>query len=289
MSAKNQHIGIIGVGFIGSVLRRYFPEAKVYDTRPGNWDDLTDVMSQDYIFLSVNFLDNGAGIEQRALLDAYFDVAPAGRIIIIKSTFTPGTTEYFQARHPHLIFCYNPEFLTENTAWEDFVQPPFQILGVTEQSAGYQDELFDILPPAPLKRTLGSREAEVLKHSLNSFFATKVIFFNQLYDACQMLNTEYEAVREILVKHPWVGDSHSTIWHKGYRGFGGKCLPKDIAALTKAAPLPLFQTVMEVNEMLRAAEADNWIDAAIPARHQSGKLHIPSLQRGTTSAHGATP
>lgn len=58
-------------------------------------------------------------------------------------------------------------------------------------------------------------------------------YFNQLYDALENLEVDYEVVCEIMQFDPWVGDQHMTIHHKGYRGFGGKCLPKDARAMLK--------------------------------------------------------
>src|SRR3990167_9187646 len=118
---------------------------------------------------------------------------------------------------------YYPDFLTEMTAWKDFSEPTFQILGCTHEALPLVNELFELLPDAPIKRVISPLDAETLKHAFNSYFALKVSWFNQLYDACKQLNADYETVKEIMFQHPWVGDSHSVIWHKGYRGYGGKC------------------------------------------------------------------
>jgi UDP-glucose 6-dehydrogenase len=77
-----------------------------------------------------------------------------------------------------------------------------------------------------------------------------VTWFNQLYDACQQLEGDYETVKEILMKDPWIGDSHSVIFHKGYRGFGGKCLSKDPVNFTKVANIPLLEKAIELNNIL---------------------------------------
>ncbi len=281
MKRKNTSIGIIGGGFIGEVIKRFYPQAKVYDIRPGTWDSVEDVLAQDYIFVAVNFADNCLSYENRAVLSKYFDATPAGKVIVIKSTFAPGTTEYFVEKHPHLAFCYNPEFLTESTAWEDFVHPNFQILGITEQTREFVPALFSILPDAPMKKVIGAREAELLKHTINSYFAMKVIFFNQIYDASKVIGADYDVVREIIVKHPWVGDSHSIVWHKGYRGFGGKCLPKDVSALSKVVPLPLLRTLIEVNESLRSTELkqSSFPEVVVATRGYTDKNKIEAVPR----------
>lgn len=246
-----EEVGIIGAGMVGGVLKRYYPQSLVFDIKPGIWADLSELLKRRYIFIAVNFPDNCASQKNRRELIDYFRKIPKGARVIIKSTFVPGTTDYFQKIFPELVFCYNPEFLTENTAWKDFTYPQFQILGLPAHQRYLADEIFSILPPAPITKIIEPKNAEALKHAMNSYFATKVIFFNELYNAAKLFGADYEEIRQLMIQHPWVGNSHSEIWHKGYRGFGGKCLPKDIRALAKLSASPLFKKVIEINESLQ--------------------------------------
>lgn len=244
-------IGIIGYGFVGRILRQYYPDALVWDNCGDiEVDDLEDVLDCDVIFIAFNAKDNA--IDGHESIGEYCAASTDGRVFIIKSTFVPGTTDKLQAEFPQHKFVYNPEFLTEMTAWEDFTMPQFQILGVPHQSYGLIHELFDLLPDAPVKKIISPLDAETLKHAQNSYYATKVIFFNELYDICEQLGADYETIREILVQNPWIGDSHSKIFHKGYRGFGGKCLPKDTRALSQVAKSKLLDVVQEINNTLRS-------------------------------------
>ena len=238
-------VGIIGSnGFVWQILKKYYPEAKGYD-KTGPCDPIDEVIKQDIIFIAFLTKDNdGQGIFP------YATVAPPGRIFIIKSTFLPKTTDYLQNQFPQHFFIYNPEFLTEMTAWEDFTKPQFQILGCPQQSLHLVHEIFSILPEAPIKRVTSPKDAEVLKHSFNSYFALKVTWFNQLYDACNEINADYETVKEIMVRSPWVGNSHSVIQHKGYRGYGGKCLSKDPKALASVTNFPLINHIEQYNNEL---------------------------------------
>lgn len=244
-------IGIIGQGFVGKILKRYYPDAKVYDIAPGEWNPLREVLAQEIVFVAVNFSDNCFSQESRDKLNDYFAAMKPKTIVIVKSTFIPGTLDYFQELHKHLNFIYNCEFLTELSAWEDYTKPHFQILGVPYQSLHLIHEVFEMLPDAPIKQVISPRDAETLKHAFNSYFSTKVIYFNQLYDACEKLGADYDTVRNILVKDPRIGDSHSIVFHKGYRGYGGKCLPKDTNALRKVVSMPLLDKIAEINESLR--------------------------------------
>lgn len=243
------NIGIIGgAGFVGQILRRYYPDAKWSD-KDSDDKTIAEVLSCDIIFVAVNFQDNCASEESKAALDRYFNPI-SGKTIIIKSTFIPGTLDWLQNKYPQNNFIYNPEWLTEMTALMDFTNPKFQILGVPHQSLHLVHDIFAILPDAPIKRIISPLDAEVLKHATNSYYASKVIWFNQLYDATKQLGADYETVREIMVQDPRIGDSHSVIWHKGYRGFGGKCLSKDPLQLSKIVSFPLLDKVIELNDHL---------------------------------------
>ena len=64
----------------------------------------------------------------------------------------------------------------------------------------------------------------------NSYLATKVTFVNEMYEICQKLGANWIKVREGWALDPRVERSHTAVF-KNNRGFGGKCLPKDISAL----------------------------------------------------------
>lgn len=242
-------IGILGNGFVGKILKQYYPDALVYDIQ-GPTDPLERVLAQDVIFIAFNLKDNATGGIEPIM--AYLDQILPGKIVIIKSTFAPGTTDKLQALYPKLHIIYNCEFLTEATAWEDFIHPRFQILGVPHDSLPLAQEIFDMLPCAPIKRIISPLDAEMYKHAQNTYYALKVTWFNQLYDACQQIGADYATLREIMVQNPWVGDSHSMIFHKGYRGYGGKCLSKDPKALAKVTDFPLINHMEEYNGRLQA-------------------------------------
>lgn len=246
----NRTIGIIGGGFVGKILKKYYPSATLYDIDESlRQDELDDVLNKEIIFIAFNLVDNGLRSYERVA--EYMKKAPEDRIFIIKSTFVPGTTDKLQDEFPQHRIMYNPEFLTEATAWWDFTSPHIQILGIPHIGLKLAHEIFSILPDAPMKRVMSPKDAEILKHATNSFYATKVIFFNQLYDACRQLEADYDTVRESMMNDPRIGDSHSIVFHNGYRGYGGKCLRKDLRALKAVAKVELLDAVDTINEKYR--------------------------------------
>jgi len=177
------------------------------------------------------------------------------KIIVIKSTVLPGTTQKLQEKYPQHKFLFNPEFLTELTADQDMNYPDRQIIGYTKQSYTISKDIMDLLPLAPFERIIPSTEAEMVKYFGNNWFAVKVSFANQIYDLCKKIGLDYDIIMESAAADKRIGRSHLKVIHKGYRGYGGKCLPKDIRALIEFAnkqgiDLKLHKTTEEINNQL---------------------------------------
>ena len=100
-----------------------------------------------------------------------------------------------------------------------------------------------------------SNEAELTKLFSNSFFAMKVIFANTMYDVTRKNKADYDIVRQGVGRDPRIGTSVMNIWQDGFRGFSGKCIPKDIGALVwwgrhHGPAMPLLEVVDQVNRGL---------------------------------------
>jgi len=92
--------------------------------------------------------------------------------------------------------------------------------------------------------------AEVIKYTMNSFFALKVIFGNQIWDVAKSIGADYEKIKTVLEKHKWGSKNGWNVWHNGGRGFDGRCLPKDVSAFINAFDLPLLKEVDRINKEL---------------------------------------
>ena len=91
------------------------------------------------------------------------------------------------------------------------------------------------------KLTYAIKEPEELilaKYFRNSFLATKVAFFNQIYDLCKTTNIDYDEVRGLVAMDERIGSSHTKITEE--RGFGGYCFPKDTKAIIATSDLALY-------------------------------------------------
>lgn len=258
------HIAIIGTGMVGGALARYFEKEKIavglYDP-PKRLDDIAVLRDADVIFVAVPtpyYLD-GSGFDDSFLRAAIDAIPVPGKAIVLKSTIMPGTTERFQLMYPQHRFLFNPEFLTETTADYDMQFPKRQIIGHTEQGRRDAERVIDLLPRAPFEKIMPATEAEFVKYYGNAFYALKVAYANQMYDLCQKMGLNYDIIKECGKAEPMmVGDprhTHLEIFHKGYRGYGGKCLPKDTRSIIQLAnkhgvQLSLLEKAEEYNNEL---------------------------------------
>ena len=256
---KDIYISIIGVGMVGGAVLRYFQkkgvEPFIYD-KGKNLGSIDDVNKADVVFIAVPtpYLKDGSGFDLSFVKEAV-GYWKEPKIIIIKSTVVPGTTESLQKEFPKHKFLFNPEFLTELTADQDMQYPDRQILGATKQSYEIAGIIMQLLPLAPFEKIMPATEAELVKYYGNNWFAEKVTFANQMFDLCEKRGIDYERVMESAAADKRIGRSHLTVWHKGYRGFGGKCLVKDIRAMIqfadkKGVDMQLLKKAEEINNKL---------------------------------------
>ncbi|MBM3250690.1 MAG: hypothetical protein FJZ07_00385 [Candidatus Nealsonbacteria bacterium] len=255
---KDLKIGICGVGMVGGALKNYFEKKGVktliYD-KGKNLGSIEEVNQADVIFICVPtpYLKD-KGFDLSCVKESCQNIEQ-GKIIVIKSTVLPSTTEKLQNEFPQHKFLFNPEFLTELTAEQDMNYPDRQIIGYTEKSYNIAGDIMQILPLAPYEKIMPSTEAEMVKYFGNNWFAVKVAFANQIYDLCRKMEINYDNVMEAAAADKRIGRSHLEVWHKSYRGYGGKCLPKDIKALIQFADekginLELHKIVEKINNQL---------------------------------------
>lgn len=248
-------IGIIGAGVVGGALQSYLTgrggDVRLYDPPKGH-TSLRALNDAETVFLCVPTpYAAGRGFDDSYLLSALSSLA-GSHVVVIKSTVLPGTTQMLQERMPQHRFLFNPEFLREATAYDDFINPDRQIVGCTYASLGDAHRIMDLLPRAPFERIVPSSDAEMAKYVANSFLAVKVSYANEVYDLCDRLHIDYDSVKDIVAADERIGGSHMDVLDSGYRGYNGKCLPKDSKAL-----LDLARTMGIDLRVLRAADRAN--------------------------------
>ena len=105
------------------------------------------------------------------------------------------------------------------------------------------------------------RTASLVKYAINSFLATKVIFFNELRDVYINSGSEgsWDDFVQLISKDTRIGSSHMSVpGPDGRFGFGGACFPKDTSALESYAKnlnvqMELLEKAISLNNDLRSA------------------------------------
>lgn len=261
MTDSKLKVGIIGIGMVGTPLKRYFEEVRGFrrgrdlflydiDLKKGFSDD---VNKAHVIFVCVPTPRNRDGSANIGAVESALGAIRPPKVVVIKSTIPPGTTESLQKIYPKLFLLFNPEFLTESRSWEDMINPDRQVVGHTARSRVHTSNVLRLLPTAFFSSpgTLGTytflrlnaTEAELGKYAGNIFGALKVTYANVMKDFCDSIErtfskngnvrvpVRYEHVRAMLAHDRRIGDSWLNVDHHNYRGYGGYCFTKDTDAL----------------------------------------------------------
>ena len=244
---------IIGYGMVGSAMAKVFNIGKHFDILPERSNcTLKEASKSHLIFVCLPTPVDRQGnyqLDQIKQIIRQINDFGQGNIFVIRSTVAPGFAMGLQIELGIDRIISNPEFLSEATAIEDEKNPPFIVVGGAEGRfrseviAFYQSRI----KSANIIET-DNTTAEMIKISLNSYFATKVIFANQLHDYCQLTKANYQTVKKVLESHPFGPKNHFTIWYKGKRGVNGHCLPKDSQAFANYSSSQLLKKVVELNE-----------------------------------------
>ena len=177
-------------------------------------------------------------------------------LIVVKSTVPPDQIEnLFRGSAKHRMV-YNPEFLTEKNANEDIINPFVHIFGgnaeQTEKLESYYRD-YSICKPCPVFH-MSPTDASFVKYGINTFLATKLTFFNELYDTIKDFGGNYGRIANAIGTDPRIGQSHTRVpGFDGKRGFGGACFPKDISAFVNfTTHMPILEYVMDRNNEYRS-------------------------------------
>lgn len=265
-------IGIIGFVFLGRAMAHGFAlhaNINIYDKYDDSYDSLTETVNEsDFLFVGVPTPMSDDGSQDLSniydAIDNINHVAAESKIIVLRSTIIPGTTRKVAEKYPLHRFAFFPEFLTERSAKLDFINAARLIFGGDEETTSALEELFKPrFPHTPVYKT-SWEGAEMAKYMANCFFAVKISFLNEMYDAAQKLNVDYDELRNMWLSDFRIGNSHTDVpGHDGNRGYGGKCFPKDVNALIKWAQennvdMDMCVAANQVNERVR--ENKDWFD-----------------------------
>jgi len=238
-------IGIVGQGYVGTAVKTIFQkyyDVNTYDINRelSNTKTLHELVNtSDVVFVCVPTPMNKDGscnidIVKDVVKDINetVNVGQDGKIVAIKSTIPPGTTERLNKENEYINIVFNPEFLTEANFIEDFKNQNRIIIGGPRPASTTLRQVYSLVfPEANIVKT-GSKTAEMVKYFTNTFLATKVSFANEMKMICDKLDIDYDKVVEYSLYDKRIGNSHLAVpGPDGKNGFGGSCFPKDLNAL----------------------------------------------------------
>ena len=259
-------IGIIGQGFVGTAVneglaKHYKIETYdiIKDSTCSSLEELHSKSTFIFVCLPTPMRGDGTGECYLGIIEPVLNkINNLGKkIVIIKSTIPPGTTEKWNKIYNNIDIVFNPEFLTEANSIEDFKNQNRIIVGGPRPASTKVVRLFKkVFPKVPIIKT-GSTHAEMVKYITNCFLATKVSFANEIFKLCEKLDLDYDKVIEYAKFDDRLGYSHWDVpGPDGDFGFGGHCFPKDMNALIYlgniiGVDLKVIQSAIETNDKVR--------------------------------------
>lgn len=253
-------IAIIGSGVVGTATGKGFHrlgndvtfydiskkrmlslKAEGYKTA-GNTKDA--ISNKDIAFVCVNtptLSDGSQDLSQvKSALAAVTDALNSIEkypLIVFRSTMLPGTmrkliVDFMEKncilrRGKDYNICYNPEFLRETTALDDFFIPDRVIIG--EDIKGSSKPLQKIYESLTENIIITNfEEAEMIKYTSNCFLSLKISFFNEIGMICKQMGLDDKKVGHAVSLDKRIG-KYGTVPGKP---FDGMCLPKDTEALS---------------------------------------------------------
>jgi len=237
------NIGIIGQGFVGNAIYQKFKsyyKVRTYDLFIGKrtHSQIDVITKSDIIFVCLPTPMNKDGSCHVDIVENELKTINnnSKAVVVIKSTVPPGTTEKWNSKYKNISIAFNPEFLTEANAVNDFDNQTRIILGGPRTSTNILKQIYSkVFPKASIIKT-SSTYAEMVKYVTNAFLATKVSFANEMWEICNGLDVDWDKVIEYACYDERLGKSHWSVpGPDGDFGYGGHCFPKDVNALMDVA------------------------------------------------------
>lgn len=216
----------------------------------------------DFVFVCVPTpLGPSGQIHLGDVLSACLDVSQllsTESILIIKSTLPVGGLQKVvgEIDKSDLNVCYNPEFLRQGSALNDFLYPNRIVIGSSSDSVSARVAALYSRVPGELLLTSPS-SAEVIKLASNAFLAMRLSFANEIAYICEQTGASFAAVSKGMGLDPRIGLGYFSPGP----GWGGACLPKDSSALgfsatAVGASSNLIQATIESNRVSKFRVVD---------------------------------
>jgi UDPglucose 6-dehydrogenase len=240
----NYNIGICGYGYVGQGMHRMFGDwiTAIYDpfykgsVKVNKKEDFKDI-DLAIVCVPTDMKESGQcdiSIVEKSIKWLH---EVGVKLVVIKSTVEPGTTEILQKKYPDMEIGFSPEYMGEGgyftPKWKypdpkNPISHGFMVLGGTDSAVESIAHVFvKKMGPHTKFVFMPAKEAEIVKYWENIWGAMKVIFTNHISDCIEALGGNFYRIREGWVADPRVERMHTAVFERA-RGFSGKCYPKDL-------------------------------------------------------------
>tara|TARA_B100000963_G_scaffold360119_1_gene389815 strand:- start:1049 stop:1912 length:864 start_codon:yes stop_codon:yes gene_type:complete len=263
-------LGIVGHGFVGKATDWGFSKRVskfIVDPLLNNVIKDLEGFEPEIVFICVPTPMNDDGSQDSSIIEKVIKeliLYCPNAIKVVKSTVTPSLLDQLHKLDSKLV--YNPEFLREKHANLDFVNSNMIIFGGNKNISMQVSNAYLHHSRCKTKEHIFTdlKTASLIKYAINTFLASKVIFFNELHAIYEKLDVKdsWESVVGIISRDVRIGDSHMNVpGHDGKKGFGGACFPKDSLALIKFADslgvdLNSLISTVKINNKIRSEYED---------------------------------
>ena len=159
-------------------------------------------------------------------------------IINITSTVMPGSCQevfriFLESKglknEKDFIITYNPHFIAQGTTIKNLENPDFILIGSDSKKGKKLVSFYKKIYKNKVKISLlRTKEAEIVKISINSYITTKITFSNFISEVCENTkNVDASSVLNAIGRDHRIGNSYLGVGTK----YSGPCFPRDNKAL----------------------------------------------------------
>jgi len=240
-------INVVGYGTVGKaqalLLRKMNHQVFVFD--PKLFPDVTQPEKN----VDISFICTPGNAVDEALTNLIRERVEG--LFVIKSTTNVGATEELMKKHGVHV-AHNPEFLREQCANDDIMNPDRIIIG--QCCKEHAEKLVALY--APMEKTIfitDPQTSEAAKLLSNSHLATLITFWNEANELAKKRGLDIQELAKLVCSDRRISAYGTS---KFGEPFSGKCLPSNVDQLIEAFrqeglnPL-LFEAVKKFNQRLK--------------------------------------
>jgi len=164
----------------------------------------------------------------------------------IKGTLIEKISSEVNLDYKKIIF--NPEFLREGSAINDFFNPDRIVIGGSDQKG--LDKCLELYESFDCEKIItDSNSSQMIKYLSNTYLAMRLSFVNETYRLVSEFNGNPEEVLKAIGKDKRIGNDY----FRPSPGWGGSCFPKDVKEVISSFQmdyqLPIISEILRSNEL----------------------------------------